>query len=291
MAEVKVAACCKINLFLQVTGKREDNYHTLQTLFLPVKGLADTITCRFDAAAGIEVTSPQPYVPSGRDNLIWRTAESYAVKTGLLPTWSFTLDKRIPVAAGLGGGSSDAACVLKALNDHYRLLDDRQLHELAVSTGADVPFFLDPVPAWAGGIGDELEVVTGERPLLYLVLVNPGFPVGVRWSYGKLDSEKFAPADINAKQKMTEALLTGDVEKISLLCRNDLGDALFVKFPQLVLLKKSMLSAGASCVQVSGSGPTLFALCGSKEIQTAVAEQLRTQFRNSCGVKVFVCEA
>ena len=291
MAEITVSCCCKINLFLQVTGKREDNYHTLQTLFLPVKGLADEIVCRFDAADGIEAVSLQSDVPSGKDNLIYRTAECYAQKTGIAPSWSFTLYKRVPVAAGLGGGSSNAAAVLKALNNFYQKLNADELHELAATIGADVPFFLDSVPAWAGGIGDELEAVRANYPPLYLVLVNPGFPVGVRWSYGKLDSSKFAPADRAAKEKLTSALVSGDVKTISELCRNDLGKALFVKFPQLSLLRRCMLEAGAACVQVSGSGPTLFAVCESKTLQSKVADKVRKEFENNSGIRVFECEA
>ena len=291
MADIRIFSCCKINLFLQVTGRREDNYHTLQTLFLPVKNVADVIDCSFDAAAGIEVNSLQPDVPSGRDNLIYRVAEKFAVAAGIDASWRFTLDKRVPVSAGLGGGSSNAAAVLRALNDHYKLLNRTQMHDLAVSVGADVPFFLDAVPAWAGGIGDKLEAVNASYPPLHLVLVNPGFPVGVRWTYSQLDPAKFAPADAGTKNKLTAALLAGDVSTMAALCRNDLGEALWSKFPQLALLKKCMLKSGAACVQVSGSGPTLFALCGSKEIQAAVAAGVRAEFKNNCGIRVFECEA
>ena len=105
MAEVKVAACCKINLFLQVTGKREDNYHTLSTLFLPVKGISDTIKCNLNSSSGINVRAIQPEIPSGKDNLIYRAAELYACKSGVSPFWEFVLDKQVPVAAGLGGGA------------------------------------------------------------------------------------------------------------------------------------------------------------------------------------------
>lgn len=291
MADIRISSCCKINLFLQVTGRRSDGYHTLSTLFLPVRGVEDEIICDFSAQAGIEVKSLDPDIPSGKDNLIYRAAERYAQVSGVTPEWSFILDKKVPVAAGLGGGSSNAAAVLQALNTCYRKLDSVQLHKLASGIGADVPFFLESVPAWAEGIGDELVPVKEKYPVLYLVLANPGFPVGVRWSYGKLDASKFAPADIEAKEKLTRALVSGNTDGISALCRNDLGDALFVKFPLLQMMRRSMLDAGAGCVQVSGSGPTLFAVCRSKEVQRQVAERMRKDFQNNSGIRIFECEA
>ena len=290
MAEITVSSCCKINLFLQVTGKRNDGYHTLQTLFLPVRNVSDSITCCFDSAPGIEVCSLQPDIPSGKDNLIYRAAEFYSGLSGAEPTWKFLLDKKIPVAAGLGGGSSNAASVLKVLNDRYNALDEKQLHDAALKLGADVPFFLKAVPAWASGVGEKFVYLPEKHPPLYLVLVNPGFPVGVRWAYGKLDSSKFKDIDAGVRENLTEALAVNDVKKIASLCRNDLGNALFEKFPQLELLRKSMLKSGALSVQVSGSGPTLFALCSSMESRTVVANGVRDDFKNSSGIRIFECE-
>ena len=290
MAEITVSCCCKINLFLQVTGRRSDGYHTLRTLFMPVKDVEDFVTCDFDSAPGIEVCARQPEIPSGKDNLMYRAAELYAAVSGVTPNWKFVLDKNIPVAAGLGGGSSNAAAVFKALNSRYSALDEQQLRAAAVKLGADVPFFLDAVPAWADGIGEQLSALPEAHLPLYIVLVNPGFPVGVRWSFGKLDASMFRQADDGVKDSLNRALADNDVEKIAQLCRNDLGTALFEKFPQLELLKRSMLNAGASTVQVSGSGPTLFALCRSKEIRSAVADGVREDFKTSSGIRIFECE-
>lgn len=290
MSETVISSCCKINLFLQVTGRRSDGYHTLQTLFLPVNGVADSILCDFDCRTGLDVSVSSPGLPSGRGNIIYRAAEYYAQASGITPDWKFILDKNIPVTAGLGGGSSNAAAVLKALNNHYKALTPYELHAAAAQIGADVPFFLDAVPAWADGIGDELEKIEVKHPPLHIVLVNPGFPVGVRWAYGQLDASKFCGADLECRERLTRALIEHDIETISMLCRNDLGTALFVKFPLLTLLKRCMLSSGASCVQVSGSGPTLFAVCSSAEARAAVAEQLRSDFGSNSGIRIFECE-
>ena len=286
-----IRTCCKINLFLQVTGKRQDSYHTLYTLFLPVKDMYDEIECDFNSASGISVEVKQTSVPGGRENIIYKAAELYAETAGVDPHWSFLLDKRLPVSAGLGSGSSNAAGVLLWLNGKLGLLDDSQMHSVASKIGADVPFFLNPVPTWAKGIGNEFEVLEKKTSPLYLVLANPGFPVSVRWSYGKLDPSAFAPADSESGRLLSEALSCGDAAAAAALCRNDLGGALFVKFPRLELMRRVMLDAGALTVQVSGSGPTLFAVTPDADVQKRVAGALRTEFANSPGVRVFECKA
>ena len=160
---------------------------------------------------------------------------------------------------------------------------------LASGIGADVPFFLKGVPSWAEGVGDKLFPLDNVLAPLYIVLVNPGFPVGVRWSYSKLDPNSFLPADRSSAAKLTAALISGDIPQAAKLCRNDLGGALWKKFPLLDALKNSMLSAGADAVQISGSGPTLFGVCRSAEVQKAVAEQVRTKFSAHSGMRVFEC--
>ena len=290
MSEI-IRTCCKINLFLQVTGRREDNYHTLYTLFLPLKDMCDEIECGFDSAPGISVAVRQTSVPGGRDNIIYRAAELYAETVGVEPHWSFILDKRLPFSAGLGSGSSNAAGVLLWLNGKYGALNEQEMHRLASKIGADVPFFLNPVPTWAKGIGNEFEVLDKQHKPLYLVLANPGFPVSVRWAYGKLDPASFAPADCEAGSRLSEALISGDVSQVASLCRNDLGEALFVKFPRLALMRQTMLSAGALAVQVSGSGSTLFAVTPDADARSKVAAALKKEFANSSGVRIFECEA
>lgn len=290
MSEV-IRTCCKINLFLQVTGRREDNYHTLYTLFLPIKDLYDEIECDSDSAPGISVAVKQTTVPGARDNIIYKAAELYAGLSGIEPHWSFVLDKRLPVSAGLGSGSSNAAGVLLWLNKRYGALDREQMHSLASKIGADVPFFLNPVPTWARGTGNEFEALDNKSKTLYLVLANPGFPVGVRWSYGKLDPAAFSPEDVRRGRLLNEALASGDAEAVAGLCRNDLGTALFGKFPRLEIMRRVMLAAGALTVQVSGSGPTLFAVAADVEAQHRIAAALRNEFSDSSGVRVFECEA
>lgn len=251
----------KINLFLRVTGRRSDGYHTLETLFLPLDDPADEVTVEFDASPGMELVCDDPALPkaTGR-NLMSAAASRYAGAANLGGTdWRLILKKRIPIAAGLGGGSADAAATLRLLEAHYGALGATKLAAIAAELGADVPFFLDPRPAVGRGVGDELEYLPDGLPRLPLVLVNPGFPVRSEWAYRRFD-ESPAPEPRGELSELLAALKAGDLEKISRNLRNDLAPALWRKFPLLSHIRAVLSELGALGTQVSGSGPTLFAL-------------------------------
>jgi len=248
----------KINLFLDVLGKRPDGYHELRTIFLPVHDPMDEVTVAQLDQPGLDVICAHPGVPDGEDNICWRAAQAFAEATGIGPRWQISITKRIPVAAGMGGGSADAAATLLALNESCgHCLPMETLHELAARIGADVPFFLDPVPALGEGIGDRLRPVPLACPLS-LVLVNPGFPVSVAWSYGNFDRRPRPPAP--ACDALLAAMATGDFSGIASGVYNALDYAVRDKFPLVDMLRETMLAAGCAAVAVSGSGPTLFGL-------------------------------
>ena len=264
----------KTNLFLKVTGKRPDGYHTLQTLFLPLSGVADELMLR-DGDPGIRCLSADADFP---DNLVCRAAQLYAEVAGISPAWDFILEKNIPVAAGLGGGSSDAAGALQLLNGRYGCFSAEELAALAVKLGADVPFFLNPRPAWASGIGEEFRYLTPLNGLPPVLVVNPVFPVSAKWAYTHLMPENIGPADPATMERLEQFLLTGDCGGVAREVYNDLAPALYRKFPLLVLLRKFMLAHGALCAEVSGSGPSLFAILPDHAACRNLRESLRTEF-------------
>ncbi|MCH2204972.1 MAG: 4-(cytidine 5'-diphospho)-2-C-methyl-D-erythritol kinase [Lentisphaerales bacterium] len=148
----------KINLFLDVTAKRENGYHEILTLFLPIHDLSDTI--EISSSSGLEINSNHPGVPQDETNLCHKAATLFSKKTGITPNWQIHISKKLPVAGGMGGGSSNAAITLKLLNEKYDLpLTLEELAEIALSIGADVPYFLNPVPSLAQGIGEALETL------------------------------------------------------------------------------------------------------------------------------------
>ncbi len=242
----------KVNLYLRITGKRPDGYHEIETLFYPVLSLFDTITiCE---APGLCVECSAPGVPADERNLVWKAAKAYADSAGITPVWKIKIKKNIPVAAGLGGGSSDAAATLRLLQQEYASLNKEKLVEIAAKLGADVPFFLEPLPAIGRGIGEILEPV--ELPPDIPVKIHaPGFPVSAAWAYRHAKPAQ-NPPDIN---EIIVAFQKQDLEKAGELLHNDLAPALYEKFPYLRILKEE-LSQNSFGAEITGSGPTLFSI-------------------------------
>jgi len=178
------------------------------------------------------------------------------------------------------GGSSDAASVLKLLNSRYGAFAPDELAELAFSLGADVPFFLDPRPAWATGIGEELRPLT-VVPDLPLVVVNPGFPVSAKWAYTHLAPARIGPADKVRTAALEKALTSGDARGVAAALHNDLEYALYDKFPLLVILREFMLAHGALGAIVSGSGSSLFGVCADFAGCGRLADALAAGFENN----------
>lgn len=191
-----VVAPAKVNLGLRVVGRRPDGYHEIESLFVPLD-LADTVT--LEEGGGAARGEPQLIlhgeargVPADGSNLALRAARAFLESAGLRVGLRIELEKRIPAAAGLGGGSSDAGAVLRGLSAlHPGRLDAKALAELALRLGADVPFFLDPRPALVRGIGERIESVAG-LPALCLVLLHPGLGLATARVYGGFDALRSA---------------------------------------------------------------------------------------------------
>ena len=274
----------KVNLYLKVTGKRPDGYHELSTLFLPLSGPADEVTLE-PGPPGIELVSD--FRAEG-DNLMLRAARRYAERAKLEPAWRLTLVKNIPVAAGLGGGSADAAAVLRLLNERYRALDPSALTALAAELGADVPFFLEPGAAVASGIGDRLTPL-GAIPPLPLVLVNPRFPVSARWAYQALDPARIGAEGTGRLERLVAAVKRGDPAAAAAELCNDLAPALYRKFPLLRELRDFLLAEGALGSEITGSGSTIFAVASAPAAAASLAERVRGAYGDA--VRVFAVSA
>ena len=268
-AVTAMESTCKINLFLRVTGRRPDNYHTIETLFLPLKSPSDRLELDLSAAPGIALDCGNPEL-SGPSNLAYRAAELYAHESGVTPSWRIRLEKRIPVAAGLGGGSADAAAVLTMLEERYGALGMERLKALALRLGADVPFFLQRSPMVGRGVGDELTPLDRPLPKLHILLVNPGFPVSAKWAYRHLQPESGATLE-----RLLAALAANDLAAVAANIRNDLAPALWKKFPLLGMIRDELTALGALRVEVSGSGSTLFAIFPGGAALTAAAEKFK----------------
>jgi len=264
---MQVRCPAKVNLYLRVVGRRPDGYHEVVTVMQALT-LADALTVTL-AGEGISLRCDRPDLPQGEQNLVWQAARLFQEETGLTLGVRLRLSKRIPVAAGLGGGSSDAAGTLLALNELAgKPLPPGHLHRLASRLGADVPFFLAREPAVGRGTGTLLSAVT-LLPYWYL-LVNPGVPLSTRWVYENLDL---------ASLPTPPAAEAWDPEHPETWVRNDLGPVALKRFPELAELLADLRDAGAWCQGISGSGPTLFGLFPTREAAHEAGLRLRRTFR------------
>lgn len=263
--QLTLKAYAKVNLGLRVLGRRADGYHDLLTVMQPLD-LADELTLG-DGAEGLEFVCDDPGLSRG--NLVEKAARAYFAALGRPAAARLSLVKRVPVAAGLGGGSADAAAALLGLNAlHGGALPPEELLRLARGLGADVAFCLGGVTAVATGVGDRL-TPWPEFPLLDYVLVNPGFAIPTAWVYNQLDLTWTKPeggfniSRLSSRLRSWEDILVNDLEEVSM-----------VAYPQLTGIKQALLEAGARFALMSGSGPTVFGVFAGESAAQEAAERL-----------------
>ncbi len=275
--------CSKVNLSLAVTAKRPDGYHDLDSLFYPFRDPSDEIRLE-DAPgdSGVTIRCDAPGVPlEPEKNLCGKAVFAYCKAAGMdVPGVVIHLEKHIPVAAGMGGGSADCAAVLRLLQERFHALSQEQLEAAAFSLGADVPFFLNPRPSHVTGAGEHIVPVDGLPEHLPLLLAAPQFPVSAAWAYQHMDLAR-AIAEPPRTNELVDALRRRDYEAAARFMRNDLEHALFVKFPLLVILRDFLLAQGALRVMVSGSGPTLLALFRDDSAAQAAHARAEAEFDRS----------
>lgn len=254
-------APAKVNFVLRVLGKREDGFHAIETLMVPVS-LADTITLE-RTEAGISLECTEPDVPCDGRNLAWRAAELFLRHTGVPGGVRLRLEKKIPHGAGLGGGSSDAARVLVALDETFGTrLGVGELEALAAGLGSDIPFFVRCAPAWCRGRGEIVEPAAGV-PACDLLLVKPPFPAPTGWAYGAWAAQEDRAA--------------AEFERGGVVFRNDLERPVFQKYLVLPAMKEWLRrQPDVDGVMMSGSGSTLFAILGGAA--EGLEEGLRGEF-------------
>ncbi len=250
---MKILSPAKINLFLHVTGKRPDGYHDLVTIMCCI-GLYDTIflTTRVKKTT---VSCSNPEVPEDETNIAFKAADLFLNRLNRQEGVKISIKKEIPVAAGLGGGSSNAAAVFLGLNRCYGYpfsLDD--LMAMGASIGADVPFFLFGKPARASGIGEKLEDCD-ELPAYKILLVYPGFGVSTAEVYKNVDLGL-----TKCNKTLKKVFLEKRKFSVAYHLCNDLETVVVSRHPEIIAIKEALLSHGAKGALMSGSGPTVFGL-------------------------------
>lgn len=262
-----LSAAAKVNLVLEVLSKRPDGYHEIVTLMQTVD-LADRLT--LEDADTLELRASAAGLPTDGTNLALRAAQALRKAAGIEQGVRIALDKRIPVAAGLGGGAADAAAVLIGLNRLWGLgWSVARLADVAVGLGMDVPFFLQGGGALATGRGERLEPVAGRG--LALVLVNPRFGSSTAEVYGRVTPAMYT--DGKRALALVDALRSGRAARVAASLYNGLRAAVAPIHPEVGRMEAALLAAGALGAAMSGSGPTVFGVARSFE----QARQIRTR--------------
>lgn len=272
MKEIRLKALAKINLGLDVVGKREDGYHEVRMIMQTIK-LYDEIEIHKADKPGIRVKTNLQYLPVNENNLVYKAAQLLMDEFGISKGVSIKLRKVIPVAAGMAGGSSDAAAVLVGLNRMFELgLTKQELMKRGVKIGADVPYCVMRGTALAEGIGEKLTKLP-PMPKCSLLIAKPGIHVSTKFVYSNLKADQLAEhPDIDGQ---IQALRDGDLRRLASLMGNVLETVTIPAYPVIGEIKEEMLNCGAAGAMMSGSGPTVFGLFEDKEQARAAYERLR----------------
>ena len=269
---MRLQAFAKINLGLDVLGKREDGYHEVRMIMQTIR-MYDQLDMRKSVEPGIHLTTKKKYIPVDENNLIWRAAKLMMDTCGIMEGVSIHLHKVIPVAAGMAGGSSDAAATLVGMNRLFHCgLSKEKLMELGVQIGADVPYCVLRGTALAEGIGEKLTVLP-PMPDCWILIGKPGISVSTKYVYTTLDlNTDTVHPDIDGMKK---ALEDGNLYGITERMGNVLQDVTIPAYPEVERIKEQMKTLGAVNAMMSGSGPTVFGIFDNEEKAQEACQKLR----------------
>ena len=277
MDEIELRAHGKINLSLDVLGRRNDGYHEVKMIMHTV-GLYDSIYIRREREKGIRMECNLSSLPTNEENLMVKAARSILDEFSIEEGLSLRLTKRLPVAAGMAGGSADAAAVFHGINQLFHLnLSTEELEKRAVKFGADIPFCLHKGCYLSEGIGEKLKKLPSLPPCT-IILVKPAFSLSTKLIYENLRLENLTDKEHPEVDEMIEKLESGDLEEICKLGGNLLEKVSISLRPEIQVLKDFLIKEGALLSLMSGSGPTVFGIFPEEEKEKAemILQSLRS---------------
>lgn len=279
MTEIEIFSPAKINLTLAITGKREDGFHSLTSLVAPLSfGDQVSIAVR-RGGSGIVLTTSNAALPVDESNIAWQAADRFLKRFGVEASLKIRIEKRIPIGAGLGGGSSNGSSVLSGLAKLFDIDDFKVITSIAEELGSDCPLFLRPEPLVMRGRGELIERLSSDviRTLAgrSVVLFKPGFGISTAWAYGALAAAPQDYASASEAEAKLEEWKRGE-RSLETLLMNSFDGAVGRKYPSIPLLLESIrMETGAACL-MSGSGSSCFVVCegsGIDRIRSMVVEK------------------
>ncbi|MBX3306127.1 MAG: 4-(cytidine 5'-diphospho)-2-C-methyl-D-erythritol kinase [Nitrospira sp.] len=283
---IRVFAPAKINLVLRILDRRTDGYHNLWSLMQTVQ-VEDEITLALTGAhSGVTLRCDEPSLKTDDSNLVSRAAVAVMAQSGRTGGLDITLAKRIPMGAGLGGGSSDAAATIIGLNQLFNLgWSAEQMAHIGQTLGSDVSFFFFAPSATVAGRGEQVAPIR-IKGMRWVVLVNPGFPVETKWAYQQLTANRAGVVPLSQSHAMLEQAAELGWEQVLEAAENDFEGPVFKAYPLLQEIKHRLLALEADVALLSGSGATVFGVFRD-EVKARRAQAL---FMNEPQFKVFVAQ-
>lgn len=276
MDRIELKALAKINLGLDVLRRREDGYHEVRMIMQTI-GLSDELEIRKIKQPGIQVETNLYYLPTNENNLVYKAAQLLKDEFGLRDGIGIRLRKRIPVAAGMAGGSSDAAAVLWGMNQMYKLgLSRQELMDRGVKLGADVPYCVLRGTALAEGIGEKLSVLP-PMPKCYILIAKPGISVSTKFVYENLHANDLKPEQHPDVDAMIRAMEKKDLGLLASRMGNVLETVTVPAYPVIDEIKRFMVEHGALGAMMSGSGPTVFGIYDTRGKARQAYRELRSR--------------
>ena len=277
MKEIRLKARAKINLTLDATGKREDGYHTLKMIMQTV-ALYDGVYLKKIEKPVIKIKTNLEWLPIDERNLAYRAAQllrkAYDIKEGVF----IQLDKKIPVAAGLAGGSADCAAVLFGMNRLFRLgISEKEMMEFGLQLGTDIPYCIMRSTALAEGVGEVLTPIEPSCPKFHVVLAKLPVSVSTAFVYQKLSLETLE--NHPDTEEMLRCIQNQDVEGIGKNLCNVLETVTIPLYPKIQKIKEDLVKMGAEGALMSGSGPTVFGIFKDKDKAKKAASVVRRTYR------------
>jgi len=283
MNKIEIDSYSKINLTLNILARRQDGYHDIETIMQSIN-LADKISIK-EEKEGIKIKCSHPLVPVDSQSLTYRTAEKILNRYRITKGVKIEIDKKIPLASGMAGGSANSASILVGINKLFTLnLSNKDLREIGEELGMDVPFCIQNGTALAYHKGEKVTPLPLINPPLWIITINPGFEIPTKWAYNNLDLDQIKKEKNNTKA-MLRALKVRKLQGIATNLFNSFEGLVIEKYPEIGEIKDRLIEEGALGALMSGSGPTVFGIAQNRGQALKICKKLKSEYKSIWAVQ------